>query len=592
MRRLLLLGLFILGLSLTFSSISLGSIDGKYQSIILKFRDDIATVNIGQQLELIGNNYHVQPKLNSIFSMKSHLYVIKGDAGLLNILQKSPWNQVLEYAEPNYIYNVLEAPNDPEYSKQWNLHNIHLETAWEQTKGDGVTVAVIDTGMTNVPDLKETASVEGYDFVNSRKDATDDHGHGTHVAGIVAASTNNNYGVAGIAYKAKLMPLKVLGADGSGTVANIAEAIRYAADKGADVINLSLGGTGDSKFLSEAIDYAYQKNVVIVAAAGNSNQNSSSYPARYPHVISVAALDSVGAKAPYSNFGAGIDIAAPGGSETGKILEETIDPVSGKPVFLALQGTSMASPHVAGVAALVKGVGVKEPEKILNLLKQSARKVPEDALNYYGAGQLDAGEAVKAATRGEITFQDFFRWLRDNGYLNPKFWIDGGAISLGPKILMVVGSYLLAFFLRFYFPFRFGTSLQMGLVMGSSGLFMLQTVYIYDWPHWPMRLLGSSLTELGEVFQNSSSALNPLFASVLIPLGLMALLLGSSIGKSFATGASIGVAAFLSFNAIFYTAVWGLDNPLMARSFLIVNALLCIGLAALANKDEIRLRTR
>jgi len=395
--------------------------------------------------------------------------------------------------------------------------------------------------------------------------------------------------MAGIAYKAKLMPLKVLEADGSGTVANIAEAIRFAADNGADVINLSLGGTGDSQVLKEAIDYAYQKKVVIVAAAGNSNQNSSSYPARYPHVISVGALDSSGVKAPYSNFGAGVDISAPGGSETGQILQETIDPASGKPVFLGLSGTSMASPHVAGVVALVKAVGVKEPEKVLNLLKQSARKVPDDTLNHFGAGQLDAGEAVKLAVRGEITFQDFFRWLRDSGYLNPKFWIDDGAVAILPKILMVVGSYLFAWFLRYYFPFPFNGALQLGLIMGSSGFFILKPIYIYDLPHWPMQFLGSSLVELGSVLKNSN-ILNPFFASVLLPVGFMILLLGNSVGKSFATGISLGVAACLTISAFFSINVWGMNNPLFIHSFLLGNAVLCIGLAALANSDERRSR--
>ena len=585
MRRLLLLGLFILGLTLAPLNTSFAASKVDYQSIIVKFRDNITTSEISQKLSLMGSSYQAQPKLNSIFSMKNHLYITKGDNTLLKLLQKSPLGELIEYVEPNYVYSTLEAPNDPEYSKQWNLHNIHVEGAWELSKGDGVTVAIIDTGIAKVPDLQETAFVAGYDFVNSRQDATDDNGHGTHVAGIVAESTNNNYGMAGVAYKAKLMPLKVLGEDGSGTVANIAEAIRFAADNGADVINMSLGGTGDSETLKEAIDYAYQKNVVIVAAAGNSNQNASGYPARYPHVISVSALDSTGAKAPYSNFGAGVDIAAPGGSETGRIIQETIDPVNKKPVFLELTGTSMASPHVAGVAALIKSVGVKEPEKVLNALKQSARKVSDDALNHFGAGQLDAAEAVKIASQGEITFQDFFRWLRDSGYLNPKFWIDDGAVAILPKILMVVGSYVLAWVLRYYTRFPFGGSLQLGLIMGSSGFFVLKPLYIYDWPHWPMRVLGSSLTEFGGIL-NNSSILNPLFASVLIPLALMVLLLGNSVGKNFATGICLGVAACLGVSAIYSPTVWGLNNHLVTQSFLIVNALLCVGLAALANKNE------
>ena len=138
--------------------------------------------------------------------------------------------------------------------------------AWDKTKGKGITVAVIDTGISRVRDLVETKFVPGYDFVNDRVEATDDYGHGTHVAGTIAQATNNGYGVAGIAYEASLMPLKVLNEYGGGTVADIAEAIKFAADKGANVINMSLGGGGESQLMKQAIDYAHQKGAVIIAA--------------------------------------------------------------------------------------------------------------------------------------------------------------------------------------------------------------------------------------------------------------------------------------------------------------------------------------
>ena len=157
----------------------------------------------------------------------------------------------------------------PEYSKQWNFRNINVEQAWDETKGAGITVAVIDTGVSQVPDLKTTKFVKGYDFVNNKDDASDDNGHGTHVAGTIAQSTNNGYGVAGIAYEASIMPLKVLSGSGGGTIADIAESIKFAADNGASVINMSLGGGGASNMLEEAIKYAHSKGVTIIAAAGN-----------------------------------------------------------------------------------------------------------------------------------------------------------------------------------------------------------------------------------------------------------------------------------------------------------------------------------
>jgi serine protease len=402
----------------------------------------------------------------------------------------------------------------------------------------------------------------------------------------VAQSTNNGYGVAGIAYEATLMPLKVLSGGGGGTVADIAESIRFAADNGADVINMSLGGGGESQLMREAIDYAHQKGVVIIAAAGNSNDNSASYPARYPHVIGVSALDSAGVKAPYSNFGAGVDISAPGGSEVGKILQETIDPQTGEPIFAGFQGTSMASPHVAGVAALIKAAGIQEPDEIADILTKSARVIQQDPLNHFGAGHLDAAAAVKLAIKGQITFKDFFRWLRDNGYLNPRFWIDGGTVMLLPKIAMVLGSYLLAWFLRNYLPI-WSLSLTTGLVAGSSGLFVLRGLYIFDLPQWPFRVMGSSIPELGSAIQGSSM-LNPIFASVLIPFILLALLLGHQQWKWVAIGSALGVASCLAVSAVMSPSLLWLGSGVVARVFLVANALLCFGLAYLASKGEMK----
>jgi serine protease len=583
MKKLLLLLLFVMGLGFTSFNFPGLAQKGEFESLIVDFKEEVPFTQIREEIQDISKRYDRAVDLNSIFSIEDRIYVVKGDKQLLKELKKSPLSKQTEYIEPNYQYYKLEAPNDPEYSKQWNFRNINVEAAWNETKGAGITVAVIDTGVTQVPDLTLTKFVKGYDFVNDRVEALDDNGHGTHVAGTIAQSTNNGYGVAGIAYESQIMPLKVLSGSGGGTVADIAEAIKFAADNGADVINMSLGGGGASKLMEEAINYAYNKKVVIIAAAGNENSNASAYPARYPHVISVSATDSVGVKAPYSNYGAGVDISAPGGSETGKILQNTIDPSSGESVFVGFQGTSMAAPHVAGVAALIKASGIQEPQQVLGILKQSARKVQEDTLNHFGAGHLDAGAAVKLALKGQITFRDFFRWLRDSGYLNPRFWIDGGAVALLPKLAMVLGSYLLAWFLRNYIPFSFG--LNSGLIFGSSGLFFLQGLYIFDLPQWPLRLFGSSIPELGNVVRGSG-LLNPLFASALIPFVLIIFLLGNSRYKWFAIGSSLGVAACLGVSAFIDPGVWGLGAGAIARGFLGINALLCFGLAYLACQQE------
>jgi serine protease len=582
MKRLILFVLFIAGIWFALANFQGLANQGQYDSIVIDFKETLGETELNQKLSSIEREFNQKIALNSIFSIEDRIYTFKGDKKTLDRLRQELKSDI-EYIEPNYLYYALETPNDPDYSKQWNFRNINLEQAWDDTKGEGITVAVIDTGVSSVPDLAETKLVEGYDFVNDRKDASDDQGHGTHVAGTIAQSTNNNYGVAGIAYKSQIMPIKVLSASGGGTISDIAEGIKFAADNGAKVINMSLGGGGDSQLMREAIDYADSKGTVIIAAAGNNNQNSSSYPARYPKVLSVAAIDSSGNKAPYSNFGAGVDISAPGGSETGKILQNTIDPRTGESIFVGYQGTSMAAPHVAGVAALIASVDDTNPETIRNILQQSARKISEDPLNHYGSGQLDAGAAVKLALKGQISFRDFFRWLRDNGYLNPRFWIDGGAVALMPKILMVLGSYILAWVLRNYLPIGWSWSLTSGMAFGSCGLFFLKGFYIFDLPQWPFRVLGSSIVDLGNAVQGTPT-LNPFFASVLVPFVLIALFLGHHSWKWFAVGSCLGVASCLGVTAFMSPQFWLLGGGTSAIAFSIVNALLCFALAYLAVK--------
>ncbi|NES97757.1 MAG: S8 family serine peptidase, partial [Desertifilum sp. SIO1I2] len=229
MRKFFLTCLFVIGLGFALFSYPGLSNKGEFDSIVLDFREEKAE-QIGPKLQEIAQEFGVKPRLNSEFSQADNVYIVEGDRALLQNLRKSGLQKYTEYIEPNYIYTLNAVPNDPDYPKQWNLRSINVEAAWDETHGQGVTVAVIDTGVSRVPDLKDTKFVQGYDFVNDRIAADDDAGHGTHVAGTIAQSTNNGYGVAGIAYEAQIMPLKVLGASGGGTVADIAEAIKFAAD--------------------------------------------------------------------------------------------------------------------------------------------------------------------------------------------------------------------------------------------------------------------------------------------------------------------------------------------------------------------------
>jgi len=314
----------------------------------------------------------------------------------------------VHFAEPVVKVHGLWQPDDPDFAKQWHLKAVGAPVAWDTTRGAGVTVAILDTGIAPVDDLDPERIVSGHNFLDGSSNARDDHGHGTHVAGTVAQSTGNGVGVAGMAPLARLMPLKVLGADGSGTSAGIADAIRWAADHGASVLNLSLGGGSRSANMANAVAYARRKGCVVVCAAGNSGSRGVSYPAAYPGALAVSAVGPQGRLAPYSSFGPEVRIAAPGGDksqgEEAGVLQETIDPSDpgGKGVYRWFQGTSMATPHVAGAAALLASVGVTDPGAIERLLAGAATTPQargEEAMDErYGAGLLDAAGAVRTAT--------------------------------------------------------------------------------------------------------------------------------------------------------------------------------------------------
>ena len=540
---------------------------GKFDSIVLDFLEtpDVLS-NLSASLNSLGQQFSLRPILNSEFSEADHIYVVSGNQAILDKLKESNWAAQTEYIEPNYIYSQTAfAVNDPDYDKQWNLRQIKAPSAWKRgVTGQGVTVAVIDTGISQGPDLAKTKFVPGYDFVNDRKSAIDDNGHGTHVAGTIAQSTNNRYGVAGVAYGAKLMPLKVLSRGGSGTIADIAEAIRFAADHGANVINMSLGGGGDSKLMREAIDYAHKKGVVIVAAAGNANSNSASYPALYPKVIAVSAVGPDRQKTSYSNYGTGVDIAAPGGAtrnnEQDGILQETINPrTPGQFQFKYFQGTSMAAPHVAAVAALIKSRRPQlSPDQVWNVLKSSAQPAKKDSQNYFGAGYLDAAKAIQSVGGGiPITF-------------NPLTirWFDIGLKLMAAALL----SWLLIPREGQFNPWNLRFIL--GIVLGSVGLFVLPAIHISTMPHWPLRLLGSSIPELGGVILNQDM-LNPIFSSLLIPLGLMSLLISHRNLKWSVLGISIGMTAFMLVTAAGSPTIWLIGKGQLARLFLLVNGLIC-----------------
>jgi thermitase len=251
----------------------------------------------------------------------------------------------VEFAEPNHVAHTMFVPNDPRWSSQYGPRKVRADFGWDLIQGSpNVIIAILDTGVDLAhPDLV-TKLVPGYNFVSNNSNASDDHGHGTHCAGIAAAATNNAVGVAGVGFNSRIMPVKVLSSSGSGTHSGIANGVTWATDQGAKVVSMSLGGTSSSTTLQNAINYAWSKGVIVVAAAGNSNNDVKVYPAAYDNVISVGSTDSSDNKSTFSNFGSWVSVAAPG---TG-----ILNTARGGG-YVQMSGTSMAAPHVAGQAALL-----------------------------------------------------------------------------------------------------------------------------------------------------------------------------------------------------------------------------------------------
>lgn len=318
------------------------------------------------------------------------------------------WNPA--YTEPHYMYLTNDAttkntegtvePNDMLFSTyQWNLPAIATEQGWNLSKGnEDVIVAVVDTGVQiNHPDLQGKL-LTGYNAISNSSTPEDDVGHGTHVAGIIGALVNNGEGVAGISWYNKILPVKALDNSGAGTTYSVAEGIIWAADNGAKVINLSLGNYADSQFLHDAIKYAYDRDIVLVSAAGNDNTERPGYPAAYPEVIAVAATNANHEKASFSNYGDYIDVAAPG---------ESIASTYPDSQYAALSGTSMASPHVAALAGLVRSLNPDLSNKeVMELLTENAADLGTPGYdNYFGWGQVDIYKTLQAASGDQVPLQ-------------------------------------------------------------------------------------------------------------------------------------------------------------------------------------------
>lgn len=365
--------------------------------VVAKFNEGLSAQEVRDFVKHVGGSL----KKSSQYADFEVIRLPEGMAVLDAVRRLSSQPEVI-YAEPNYLRYAHFRPNDTYYSYQWHFQNIKLEEALDINFGSdpSVIVAVIDTGVAyenygkfrRATDFEGTRFVDGYDFVDDDPHPIDESdgvfGHGTFVAGVIAQTTNNAFGVAGIAFNASIMPLRILDTEGIGTTADLAKAIIFATLNGSSVINMSLGGPDPSQTEQEAIQFAYRSGVAMVASSGNARDDPNppedvDYPARYKEVLAVGATDYNNKISYYSNGGEGLDVVAPGGDVTvdlnnddygdGVLQQSFLLPDYGDFYFFFAQGTSFSAPHISGIAALlISQYGLTDPEVIYDALRYTA----------------------------------------------------------------------------------------------------------------------------------------------------------------------------------------------------------------------------
>ena len=389
-------------------------------------------------------------------SRGSHLRTLRGtgtqlwqvpegqEEDIASQLEKRP---DVEFAEPNYIYRMFAIPDDPDFTTQWaHRYIIGSPAAWDVSIGSSdIVIAVIDSGIdASHPDLSGKI-VTGYDFVRGDGIPNDENGHGTHVAGIAAAATDNYTGIAGMDWNARIMPVKVLNYYGSGAASVVSEGITWAYEHGALVINLSLGGEYGSVTLQNAINAAHAAGCLVVAAMGNDRSaNPTQYPAAYENVFAVAATTRTDTYAYYSQYGDHCDIAAPGGQMS--YIGDPFGIYSTLPTYEGtyftggefslftdydyLQGTSMATPFVSGLAALIWTVKPAwTPDQVQSIIEDTAVDLGSvDWDEDYGHGRIDAAAALTAIV--DDCFGDSDGDDGDVDGIDLAIWANAHAITL------------------------------------------------------------------------------------------------------------------------------------------------------------------
>ncbi len=366
---------------------------------------------------------------------------------IFSVIEDLEQDPLVEYAEPNYKFNNCSSPNDYYFSEQWALHNtgqtggtidadIDAPEAWDIETGDSeIVIAIIDTGVDyNHEDLVDNIwensgeipdngidddgngfidDLYGWNFVVNSHDPLDDHCHGTHCAGIAAAMSDNNKGIAGVAWNCKIMAVKGLNSGGYGYSDDLANCIIYAADNGADVISMSWGSSSKSTVIEDALNYAYDKGVVLIAAAGNGNTDRLHYPSAYSCVVSIAATDHNDMRAYFSNYGSTVDVAAPGVNILSSLINDNYDSKS---------GTSMACPHVAGLAGLLLSKNNSlNPDMIETIIINAVDSISSD--EYIGKGRINANDALsRAPVLAKLDYIENNKNIKDTLELTGSAW--------------------------------------------------------------------------------------------------------------------------------------------------------------------------
>ncbi len=539
-------------------------------AVVVDFRDGTTPA----QFDGWEKDWGIDLEFNSVEGAESGITLATGVADVEAALLRIRQHAEVEAAEPLFTYQASFVPNDPDYGKQWNLQLINAPDAWDRSRGKGVVVAVLDTGIAyenkddfiQVPDLEGATFAKGYDFVNDREGAWDDHGHGTHVAGTIAQVTHNGQGVAGVAFEATLMPVKVLDAFGRGTSSDIADAIRWAADNGAKVINLSLGGGARSEVMARAVEYARKKGATVVAAAGNTGLSRVEYPAAYPGAVAVSAVGPSGKLASYSSWGAELDLAAPGGDKRARpedgVLQNTIDPRDpSKSIYAYYQGTSMAAPHVSGVAALLYAAGATGPDQVERALFEGARKSEgQDAWsNKYGHGLLDAKGALAA-----LGGRPGVNW-------SPLYW----ALVLLVGVLLSIGRRHRPAYLNVLFTPTF----LIPLLLATVGVFVVRLFpgATAEGANALADAVSLPIPDWERIIFGRGKLANPLFYSALIPMVASIFAIKANSLRPLIAGLSLGFGGFLAY------AAWSkapglayLPFEFLALPWLLVNAAVCL----------------